>query len=347
MAYSVHNISQITDVPALVGAFAAANGFDANLSSPNAPIIRCPGDSNSVEESIEWVIQALISGTNNQNHDCWWAEARGGSNSIADDDIARVTSPKLATGAATTANPTVSLPTRLHIFGTAVATDNPFIACVIEYGFNSYRHLFMGKLDARGGITGRDVIACAGGPRVAASTTRGWTDVGAGNTLGSGYSDQQGTGNYGGALCVHASNAQSWRRFDTAGNNSTPLDEYTQQMIVGGFCDGFNDGYVVNAKAAFAGMNILFPINLYACEPISGNTDTSFVPVGRLPGVRHVNMQDLEPGQQITVGNETWRVFPWTTKREENSMPPGSGVNWPQYETSYYFGYAYLEEDAP
>jgi len=349
MAYSVHNISAITDVPALVGAFAAANGFVTDLTNPNIPIISCPGDSNSAEPNLEFQIQATISGTNNQNHDCWWSEARGGSNSFADDDIARITSPKLNVGAATTANPTVSLPTRLHIFGTAVATDNPFIAVSIEYGFNSHRHLYFGKIESRGNYTGRDVIACAGGRRGSTSSSlEHWTDDASSHFLASGFSSVQGTGNYGGARIIHADNPTEWRRFDAPLGTSTPLDEYTNQQINGGFQDGFNDGWVMDGKAAFAGVNILVPINLYAPIPISGNTDVSFVPLGRLPGVRMVNMQDLEPGQQIEVGNETWRVFPHTTKRDETTQLNGvGGVNWPTYETSYYLGYAYLEEDAP
>lgn len=346
MAYSVHNITAITDVPALVGAFAAANGFDANLSSPNVPIIRCPGDSNSVEDNIEFQIQALISGTNNQDRDCWWSEARGGSNSFADDDIARITSPKINSGAATTANPTVSLPTKLHIFGTAEDTDNPFIACVVEYGFNSYRHLYFGKLEARGGVTGREVIACAGGRRSSSSSNSAWYESGAAHFLGSGFSGVQGVGNYGGARLIHASNPTEWRRFDSPQTSSTPNDEYTNQMLVGGYGDGFCEGWVADGKAAFAGVNMLVPINLYAPIPISVGTDVSFVPVGRMAGVRMVNLKDLEPGQSIEVGNETWRVFPMKSKRDEITELNGvGGVNWPTFETSYYFGYAYLEED--
>ena len=349
MAYSVHNITQITDVPALVGAFAAANGFDTDLSSPNTPRIRCPGDSNSVEDNLWFQIQATISGTNNQNHDCWWSEGYGGSNSLADDDIARITSPKLNGSGATTANPTVSLPTRLHIFGTAVATDSPFIACVIEYGFNSYRHLFFGKMEARGNYTGREVIACAGGRRGSTSASpEHWTDDGCAHFMFSGFSQVQGVGGYGGVRVIHVDNPTEWRRFDSPIITSTPFDEYTNEMVVGGFQDGFNDGWVMDGKAAFAGLNLLVPINLYAPIPISAGTDTSFYPLGRPPGVRMVNMQDLEPGQQITVGNETWRVFPHTTKSAETQQINGvGGVNWPSYETSYYLGYAYLEEDAP
>jgi len=349
MAYSVHNIGAITDVPALVGAFAAANGFDTDLSSPNVPKIRCPGDSNSAETDIYWQIQALISGTNNQNHDCWWSEANGGSNSLADDDIARITSPKLNTGAATTANPSVSLPTRLHIFGTAVATENPFIGVVIEYGFNSFRHLYLGKLEARGGVEGRDIIACGGGRRSSTSSTVHWTDDSENHFLFSGMSSLQGIGNHGGAHIVHANNTgTAWKRFEAPINTSSPFDEYTGEQIVGGFQDAFNDGWVMDGKAAFAGMNILVPVNLYCPVLISGNTDTSFVPVGRPPGVRMVNMQDLEPGQQITVGNETWRVFPHSTKSTVINLAGGiGGVNWMQQESSYYLGYAYLEEDAP
>lgn len=341
MAYEAHSITAITDVPALVGAFAAANGFDTDLSDPNKPIVTCPGDSNSVEENIAMQMQALVSGTNNQNHNVWWAQYAG-SNSELEDTRAIVYSPKYNGSAAN--NPTVALPTKLHIFGTAVDTDYPFIACVIEYGFNVYRHIYFGKMEARGNYTGREVISASNGQITQSASTQNWFDP-LRSHLFTSHQSATSVPDVGGVRIIHADNSDEWRQFrQTTVNSSSPMDEYAGNEVIGGFNDGPNDGFVMRGKSPFAGSNQLVPINLYAPESISG--DTSFRPIGRPPGVRMVNMEDLEPGAQIVVGNETWRVFPDASKNSAITITQGAN-NFPTYESSYYLGYAYLEEDAP
>ncbi len=341
MAYSQHNIAAITDVPALLGTFAAANGFEADLTDPNAPVISMPGDSNSVEPNLLFQIAASISGTNNQNHDLFIQEGID-SNSVLDTTRAVLTSPKLS-GAVN--NPTVTLPTKLHIFGNAVATDYPFLAAVIEYGFNQYRHAYFGKMEGRGGYTGREVVAACTGQRDSGGTPLNWYSEGAAKFLFSGHTGSMWSEHdSGGVRVIHAGNSREWRPFVSPRNSVSPLDEFTADHCIGGFGDAINDGYVIRGKSAFAGANILVPINLYAPEPITG--DVSLVPLGRPPGVRMVNMQDLEPGASIVVGNETWRVFPALSKRTDIVSVVGGG-NWPTFETSYYLGYAYLEEDTP
>lgn len=343
MAYSVHNISALTDVPALVGAFALANGFDTDLSDANAPIITCPGDSNSVETNLPVRLQATISGTNNQNHDLFWSTNVDSNSAAFDtDNSAFTTSPKL-NGSATN-NPTVSLPTKVHIFGGAVGTNSPFIAIVIEYGFNLYRHLFFGKMEARGDYTGREVCCGATGPRNSSGSVRNWYSSSHGQFLFSAAQELWSASLAGFCRIVHADNPTEFRTFTRPITTTTPFDEFTNAQVVGGFQDAFNDGFVARGISPFSGVVPLVPINLYAPMPIVG--DTSFVPIGRPPGVRLVNMRDLEPGQQIEVGNETWRVFPHSSKREDLTITPNA-FNWPTLESSYYLGYAYLEEDLP
>lgn len=341
MAYEVHNISQVTDVPALVGTFAAANGFDTDLTNPNIPRVTCPGDSNSVEENLTFTIQALLSGASNQDHSVWWSQGEPDSNSVTLDTQAIITSPKLASGAAL---PSTSLPTKVHIFGTAVATNSPFIAVVIEYGFNSYRHLYFGKMEAQGGYTGREVIAATGGPLTSTGAALDFADPQTSKYLFNGHSTLRGKLLSGGVRVIHADNAHEWRMFYTqTAITQTPLDEFIGDEAMGGFNDAINDGFLTRGRSSFTGINILVPINLYAAEAIVN--DTSFVPLGRPPGVRMVHMQDLEPGTEIVVGNETWRVFPAARKTSAHATVPS--VGWPVAETSVYIGYAYLEEDAP
>lgn len=339
MATETHNIAAITDVPALVGTFAAANGFDADLTNPNAPIITCPGDSNSVEENLPMQISASIV---LNVHSVQWGAPQPDSNSLEDETVAIAISPIL--GGVDPGHPNVSLPTKLHIFGTAVGTDSPFIACVIEYGFNSYRHLYFGKMEAQGGYTGREVIAGTCGPQSTGAFARDFNDPSSWKYLFGAFSGVLPNNQQGGVRIVHADNATPWRRFKPGNlNTSSPLDEFTGDEVIGGFGDAVNDGYLTRARSAFNGRNPLVPINLYSMEPIVN--DVSLVPIGRPPGVRMVHMQDLEPGAEIVVGNETWRVFPVMTKSA--ALFVTATQSWPTNESSVYVGLAYLEEDAP
>jgi hypothetical protein len=69
----------------------------------------------------------------------------------------------------------------------------------------------------------------------------------------------------------------------------------------------------------------LFPIMIW-------DLDTSQNPViyrylGEMPDISLVNMHAFTPGQEITVGGDTWMVFPWIRKRfeEDNNQESANG----------------------
>jgi hypothetical protein len=321
--YSQIFVTSILDIPQQIGIFAGAVGFTVNNSNPNQPIITHP----TFPGALPIRVRASISGTNNQNHDLIFESTNPLATSSA---VTR--SPKLA-GA--TNNPTVPAPTSIHLFG---KLSEPFIACVIEYGPNRYRHSYLGYLEKAFPYNGGEVIAGTAGPDSTPAATISYT---AGNVkyLFGGKTTLLATATSGGVHIDHPNAPTPWlvNRIPSTGNVMTA---FTNAMVLGGFKDGYNDPFVARGQSSYAGAAILTPVNMFTAQPISG--DCRFIPLGAPYNARLVNMRNLSPGQTVDIAGELWKCFPAMTKRTETTMPLGGG-NYRQYETSFEIGYAYRE----
>lgn len=48
---------------------------------------------------------------------------------------------------------------------------------------------------------------------------------------------------------------------------------------------------------------------------VSLNVNNEFLmPIGTIPGIRYMDMTNYLPGEEFTLGTDTWKVFPWYTK---------------------------------
>ena len=319
MAYSQHNITAITEIPALVRTFASANGFTV-AGTTSLPVI-------SVSGGIAFQLAATISGN---DHDLTWTA----DSSPVPTSSARIRSPKLS---GTAAAPNVAVPSKLHIFGGQ--SPRPYIALVIQYSPNLFRHLYYGYLETLGGFTGGEVIAGTSFYNSAVPTAYpiSYRDPQCQYLFGASQTGLQ-LADCGGARVVHTDNATPWRRFRAP--TSTPQNSWTGGEIVGGFKDDVNDGYLARGLSSYAGVNLLTPINLYATQ--GSGAAATFVPLGNPAGVRMVNMTGLEPGTSMTIASRTWRVFPAFTKSNAETVNIVSG-GWGAGETSGMVGYAYPE----
>lgn len=318
MAYQQSSITAITDIPALVNTFAVANGWTVTGTSSSPILTRTGG-------GLSFQLDAAISGN---DHTLTWTET--GSTAT---NNARIVSPKLA---GTSGTPVVSTPSKVHLF--AAATPQPFLAIVVEYGSNSFRHLYLGNLVKASAFTGGEVISGAN-PRNTSSAFEfplGYRN--AQYLFGGTKSSAVGQANAGGLKAAHASNPTPWRRFYCGSWAYPYYGTFDGSEAIGGFCDDVNDGYVARGRSAFSGVQILVPINLYAAMPVTG--DTLFAPLGHPAGVRMVNLTDIEPGADILIGSQTWKCFPAFTKGGA-SVTQGSGGGWGVAETSSVVGYAY------
>jgi len=61
--------------------------------------------------------------------------------------------------------------------------------------------------------------------------------------------------------------------------------------------------------------------------------------LGEFPDVRFVNMDNLNPGQEVIYGSDTWVVFPWKRKGEEAAT--NYGANPEPYVNTTFWGLAY------
>lgn len=349
--YEVHSISAITDVPALVGTFAALLGFETDLSTPTQPIIRRPqgGDSNSgsnsafeASDAIPFRVTASVAGS---THTLTVAGYQDDAESNSAINALQVGSAVFASPVVGAGSPAVVLPTQVHLIG--ALTPEPYIGIIVEYGTNLYRHMYIGNMEKIGDYQGGEVISCTDGPGNA-SSTRTYYSMNM-KYLFSGRQNRRAAAESGGVHVDHADNAYSWRFFAAStATNSTPLLSFPVNSVIGGFNDAINDGYLARGRSPFANQQMLVPINLYNPDNLVG--DVEFVPIGKPAGIRMVNMQDLEPGQEIVVGGMLWRVFPSHSRRFESTMPESTdvGSNPPEFETSLWVGYAYAvgEEDS-
>lgn len=325
MAYQALTVSAMTDIPAAVAAYAITQGWTVNTTTPTQPIFTLP----TTDTLIKWQLSATVSGV---DHTLTWA-ANG---SAVPTSTANTRSPKLAPTSGTTA--VVPAPTKVHVFITPAPNETPYLILAIEYGTNLFRHLYLGRMEALGAYTGGEIVSGNQGPMTSYSATRSFRDYQVQHLFES-RSGVWGSTQCGGVNVYYpADNASQWRKF--YGFQTGTITSLPSDSVIGGFGDGVNDGYVARGESPFAGINPLVPISLYSVKPIT--SDISFVPIGRPPGVRLVNMRNLDPGASINVGGVQWRVFPSFAKNESQTMPAGLG-NWRSYESSYYVGYAFRE----
>lgn len=317
-------LTSILDIPEQIGLFADTVGWDVDLSDPSQPLITHP----TITGAIPFRVQASITGTNNQNHDLIvdTTDPVGLSSAVT-------RSPKLA---GTANNPTVPNPTSIHLFGDLT---EPFIACVIEYGLNLYRHTYLGYVEKTFGYDGGEIIAGTAGPDSTPATELSYAND-AIKYLFSGKSSVFLANQSGGMHLDHPSAPVSWLR------NRIPLTgsvmtQFANDMLLGGYRDGINDPFLARGQSSYAGAAVLTPINMFVAQPITG--DVRFIPVGAPHRVRLVNMRNLDLGQVLNIGGDTWRAFPAMAKRPQTTMPIGGG-NYRQFESSFELGLAYRED---
>lgn len=343
MAYRSHNITAITDIPALIGAFASDIGWETNSDTPTQPIITRPQgfDSNSMSnsdesyDSIRWRITASVAGSVHTLRTAIYDPANVFSGIVTSE--ANFTSPRLTAGTLT--------PHTLYLIGSL--SPEPYIAAVVEYPGQTFRHMYIGYAERIGNYQGGEIIAATEGPAPSNSNTVAYDDPSHMKYLFGSRSSRKSASESGGVYVQHAENPTPWRRF--IGNSSVSNIHLNMPAgaVVGGYGDSINDGYLARGRSPFAGQTILTPINLYLNDAIIG--DMVYRPIGRPAGVRLVNMQDLNPGAEIVVGGKLWRVYPSHCRRFESSMPrTGTGTQPRNFESSYWVGYAYAvdEEDS-
>jgi hypothetical protein len=356
--YQASAITANTDIPALVATFAASLGFTTTSVSSTEKTVQHPTFTGAKVFTIR---------TNNIGAAETRRERVELQLNVTGSIVAWAESPKMnPTSGNTAGSVVVSQPTKLHLYGklSGGSSDSgkTYIAGIIEYGFNLYRHFYMGYIEKLSSFAGGEVIT---GSSYCPVPITSFNDsiVKWDNSYGNGYiswpftAENTGYGpvniSNGGLYLDPALKTNPWSSFNTNGNAFSNTDihnsfaAFGDQLVIGGFGDSINTGYMNAGKSPYAGAQILTPVNLYVGKRATGVQ--YFQAVGRAAGVRLVHMEDLDPGSTITIGSSTWRVFPLFRKSAAPSVPikgyatVSTPYCFPSDNTSLYAGMAYEE----
>lgn len=90
---------------------------------------------------------------------------------------------------------------------------------------------------------------------------------------------------------------------------------------------------IVSPTSQWSGNVVLWPLPVIIMNP--GTSQLCYV--GDYPNVRMLNMEGMGPGQEITYGSETWKVFPSMTQRAwgQDRTAGFDGVSSGQYGLAY------------
>lgn len=82
------------------------------------------------------------------------------------------------------------------------------------------------------------------------------------------------------------------------------------------------DGFLMNAVGWIRanptnGFIPMFPIHIYYWDATPAPDQYIFL--GTVPNFRQINIANMEPKEEFTIGSETWKVFPWVKKANTGS----------------------------
>lgn len=330
MALEEHIITSLSEIPSLVEAFATSVGWDVT----SGPVIRHPDYAGSGPGGIAFSLTSASAGL---ERDLIWSSSGGIATSRA-----LIRAPILS---ARTSPFTSYVLSPSRVFLISMLTPEPYIAIVVEFGPNQYRHLYLGFMEKIGDYEGGEVVSACNGMIAQSNSDPVWNGLGGNMFLFEAHQAIMARADSGGVHIDHAENATPWRRFRTANfveSDGIDAGTFDAGEVIGGFGDSVTDHFVAKGKSAIAGASLLVPINLLASVKPSSSV-TRFINIGHPAGVRMVNIENMEPLSEVTIGSETWRIFAAIRKSPLLTMarPVGAGLVYRAEETSYNLGYAY------
>lgn len=332
MALSLQSITAMSDIPPLVDTFAVARGWATIVNGTQRvltnPVTSFPTGIDIVPttygEQLELEADPL--------------------NASPPQRFATSQQPHLL---GSLNNPDISDPTQLFLFG---GTENavPYIAGVIEFGFNNYRHFYIGGLNKYGTYTGGDVVN-SNFHRNLQDDTRYAFNVSDNKMLFSGYQNRLDTEDTGFVRVIEtevqtAFPGQELFEFDQNPTNLQRDGDPAPGRVFGGNGDRVNSVYTHNAQSHFATASLIGPVNIYLAL---SNSPVRYVPLGYVSGARMINVADIEPGTRVTIAGVNWRVFPEFRRSSDARIfggVSGGGRAWADAENSHYYGMAYAED---
>lgn len=202
--------------------------------------------------------------------------------------------------------------TAYHFF--ASEGDTPCIYVVVEYASGLFRHFGFGNIKKFGTWTGGEFTYGhywhpSGADDPDYTLHQFLLDGISGNTTDCATMHMEGFSWQGAS--------EKWGAFSARTRpGGTDRAGEDRSCLVGGARHGFWGWYLCGIRySAGAAFKPIIPIAI--CDFNQGPTPDEFVWLGEMADIGIVNMHAFTPGQDITVGTDTWTVFPWVRKRYE------------------------------
>ncbi|MCE8012897.1 hypothetical protein [Billgrantia desiderata] len=219
-----------------------------------------------------------------------------------------------------------------HVDGTALCwlyggnAPEPWLLVTVMTEPGIYRHGFLGYLERYGAWDGGAAIdTCNFGHSTATGRPPlGWSNqdshmLFSGNTRFSFSTTFRPAGNLGGVMIQNAGLGNSpLARFCTTGNNY-PADA---PRAGGGAVDSYARRLRDPGVNPLSGEAALAPITLFA-DMLRNSTWT---PLGRVPGLRLVNIANFDPGERYSYAGKAWRIFPLCRKSGDPFNTGNQGI---------------------
>lgn len=221
--------------------------------------------------------------------------------------------------------------TNLYMMSDDAGSGGTYVHVIIEFSAGQYRHFSFGLIDKRGTWTGGSYAVAHHWDNSASNNdapldTRHTFLWEARHTFTNGEP---------GTLHVEdlpGQNASSqWGIFWAGTAPGNDSNSNPRVNIVGGVRDGPNTIFTFFGAADSNGFVPLVEIPLFY-RNLSPSPDEWYL-LGYAPGVRLVNMRNLSPAEEIVIGSNTWKIFPWVRKRFQQD----------NNEESHNHGIAYLK----
>lgn len=191
-----------------------------------------------------------------------------------------------------------------------------YINAVVEYAAGKYRHLAFGTLIKRGVYTGGTYVDSTNWNN---STLYQNDPNDAQHQVICDANSSGGTGHF---ACDYDAKTNNWQRVITAAGTAYALGSART--------NGMNQIYNAVGIQKWNMRNLLWPLSYFANRASSLRS-----PVGRIPNMRMVRMDNLTPGETLSIGGDNWMVFP-IIQRTESYGSSSSAI-----ESSGMYGYAY------
>lgn len=208
--------------------------------------------------------------------------------------------------------------TAYHFFAGAEATKE-YLHVAVEVSAGHFRHFSLGSLIKQGTYTGGTYVDSTNWAN--STTNQNIPDSGSHQVICDANAD---TGN-GQVWCDYDAKTNNWQIIRTASQTTTTLG-------TGNVRDqGISQMFMSLGYQRWNLRQLLAPLQYFVNRASSLKS-----PIGRIPDMRMVGMQNLVAGDEVTVGSDTWLVFPMIQRTDSW----GSGNS--AIESSGHYGYAYL-----